>query len=324
VAEPAPLTPVDPAADDGPVPYTQEQVAQVVGRIKLVPDRDRVFTESLTDVRRTHRIGPDLLTELLDLGLPHRGHGDDRRFDALDLGNVGVALALPCPRRLAMRWWSKALSRTVPGVRSVYSLELSADCPRPGHDGPCRFRPHEDLLAAVRPGSLRELDVNTFAFEVELATADRLFGEPFTPVIEEALRLRFHILPRQGVGVDPGFLAETGLADCRLATMHLNLFGRGLGLPVRAALGYFVSPPYAQEHAWLEFGAGGHWWAADPFLLKSLAGWGIVDPEQWPPHRSTDGVMWRLADRAHIGLTRLAHDDVEQVSNLAIVGRRPG
>lgn len=308
------------------MPYTDDDVRQVVERIKMVPDAERTFSQSLDDAARTHRIGTELLAQLLDLGLPSRGSGTRLTFDDLDLANVGVNLGLPCPRRMAMRWWAKALAKTAPGSRSRYSIEIALRCPEPAHPASCRYEVNPALTVATRPGSARYLDPATYAFDVDLACDEHSFDAAFAPLIQEATRIRFHLLPRKRegrltVGMDLGFLAETGLADCRLATMYLARVGKRLGLPVRPCLGYFVAPPYAQEHAWIDLEVDGRWWAADPFLLHSLAGWGIVDPAQWPPHRSPEGFMWRLGARPFDAVT---HDGTPIYIKLAIVGRTTG
>lgn len=46
------------------------------------------------------------------------------------------------------------------------------------------------------------------------------FIEPFTGLIERAAGVAFHLLPTE-LTADPGFVADTGLADCVLATLYL-------------------------------------------------------------------------------------------------------
>jgi hypothetical protein len=302
-----------------PKTTSTEQIRQIVERARLVPDSERTFDQSLTAATELHRVPPGLLAELLDLGLPHRGRGDDRRFDDADLGNVGLELGLPCPRRLAMRWWSKSLGRMRQGTRSRFAIDMTAACPEPGHPGGCSFELHPLFRSAVLPGTLRTARTGRFAFDIELDCLDGRFGEPFTVLIERARRFRFHLLPRpDGVTTDLGFLAETGLADCRLATRYLAGLGRDWGLPVRGCVGFFVAPPYAQEHAWLEFRMDGRWWPADPFLLDTLARWGIADPRVWPPDRSPSGLLWRLSNQPILGV---AHRGAATAVRLALVGR---
>jgi hypothetical protein len=285
-----------------PPPHPVEQLREIVHRIRQVPDRVRIFTEPVSDLPRVHRINSVLLTALLDLGLPHRGTGAGRRFDALDLANVGLALKLPCPRRAAMRWWSKSLLASDRNGAVLCTLGLGADCPAPGHTGGCEWTVHPELVAASRPGTFREQRPGSYRFDVRLTSEEWYFGEPFHQLVERVLPLRFHLLPYT-MSHDLGFLTGTGLADCRLVTRYLVELGNGLGLPVRPAAGYFVMTPYPTFHAWAEFRAGDRWLAADPLLLNAFAEWGIVDPRRWPPNRSLHGRFLRLGDRHCEALT---------------------
>src|SRR5882757_9128555 len=90
--------------------------AEVVERIRRVPDSARQFTQSRADARRLHRIDETLLVQLLDLGLPCRGRAAGLQLDGLDLANAGLALRLACPRWLAMRWWARSLAQTASGL----------------------------------------------------------------------------------------------------------------------------------------------------------------------------------------------------------------
>ncbi|WP_405059137.1 transglutaminase domain-containing protein [Kribbella sp. NBC_01505] len=283
------------------------QVREVVDRIRRVPDSSRRFSESISTAARIHRVGPDLLTQLLDQGLPHRGSGPARMFDSLDLSNVGLALALRCPRWMAMRWWSKALTQLVPDHEVRNLMNISSSCPSPGHAGDCHFVVHPRLVAATQPASFRELGPGLFGFEVRLASKHWFFGDPFTALIDRLLPLQFHLLAYP-LNTDLGFLAETGLANCELAAAYLVSQGRELGLPVRISAGYFVARPYAAVHIWTEFRVGDRWLPADPLLLNALARWNVVDARVWPPNRAPQGLLWPVHDRAIELMTHRDHD----------------
>ncbi|MDW5324831.1 transglutaminase domain-containing protein [Plantactinospora sp. KLBMP9567] len=275
--------------------HSSKRIQEVVERLRRVPDTARMFSESAAEARRLHRVDQSLQARLLDLGMPHRGPAADPHFDSLDLANVGLGLGLRCPRWLAMRWWSKSLTQVVPGQRLDYRMELSASCPSPGHAGACRFEVHPRLRAAMRAGTCRETGPGRYAFEVRLDSGRHLFGGSFTELIDQIRPVQFHLLPYP-LNTDLGFLRDSGLADCRLAANYLHRLGGSLGLPVRSTAGYFVAPPYATVHVWLEFQVDGDWLPADPFLLNALNRWGIVDPGQWPPHRSPQGLLWSVHD----------------------------
>jgi hypothetical protein len=295
-------------------PNLDEMARDAVERIRLIPDWVREFTEPASVAASEHRISKDLLELLLDLGLPSEGTGDDRLFDGFDLANASVSLDLPCPRRLAMRWWSKTLAALRSGPPIGYTLEMSAGCPSKGHVGPCEFTLGRRVTESAR---VTELAPGRYSCEVELPCEPHTFGEPFTELIGLVGPLRFHLLP-VALAKDVGFVAETKMADCRSATIYLNRSARALGLPVRPALGYFVAPPYATPHCWLEFRVDGHWVTADPFLLHSLADWGIVDPGQWPVERSPQGVMWRGDQREFVAME---HNGVEVYPTITMTNR---
>ncbi|GAA0572099.1 hypothetical protein GCM10010172_65790 [Paractinoplanes ferrugineus] len=284
-------------------------------RILLVPDGAREFTEDLSDVRIHHRIRAALLQQLLDLGLPHRGTGEEMRFDKWDMANVGVSLGLPCPRRLAMRWWSKALAET-PTCRSIgYTLEVAARCPDPGHAEPCEFSLSPEFQGAARVRAVRS---GVYSCEIGLPGGLRYFGDPFTDLFASVLDIRFHLLP-VALSDDLGFVAETNLADCRAATMHLLRQARERELPVRTAVGYFVAPPYATPHAWIECQLEDAWWPADPFLLNALIRWQIIDPSRWPVNRSPQALLWPLHKRHFVAMT---HRGAEVYPTVAMTERR--
>jgi hypothetical protein len=283
----------------------------------LVPDRGRAFTETVEQATKVHRIPTDLLEQLLDLGLPHRDVDSGRRFDALDLGNVGLELGLPCPRRLAMRWWAKSLASFSEGAVR-YHLALVGQCPSSGHDGPCDFNIHSRAIEVINQGSIGEHGPGLYEFDVDLVGRSFHFGPEYSDLVKWADALQFHLMPVNSVGSDLGLLAETGLADCRLAAMYLYRAATAAGMDVRPALGYFVAPPYAQSHVWIELRIDGEWWPADPFLLRALARWGIVDTRQWPTNRTTRGLTWRIKGSYFY---TLSHRGTGIYSKLAVLER---
>ena len=285
----------------GSVPRPAD-LRQIIERIRRVPDGSRTFTEPELSLARLYRVPPTLLTQLLDAGMPHRGSGQGRRFDRYDLANVGLWLGLPCAQRQVMRWWSRAMTAAVPGRDAHFTLGIVGVCPSPGHDGGCRFALDPRFEAATAASPPTELSPGSYTVEVALPCEQRYFEPPFTALLEPAARLWFHYLPTD-LDRDIGFAADTGLANCHLATRYLVHLASGMGLPVRRASGYFLTPPYGTEHVWPEFEVDGRWWPADPFMLTSLARWGVLDPRQWPPNRSPQGFFWRLG-AGHVKVLR--------------------
>jgi len=247
----------------------------------------------MRSVARLHRIPSVLLNDLLDAGLPHRGTGQDRQFDRLDLANISLWLGLPCAQRQVMRWWSKAMASAAPGQELRFRVGIAGACPSPGHDGGCEFALEPQFEMAVDAFPPTTVSPGSYTLDVSLRSEERYFDQLFDALIEPASRLWFHYLP-DALSRDLGFVTDTGLADCHLATRHLVGLAQGLGLPVRQASGYFLTPPYGTVHFWPEFHVNDQWWPADPFMLTSLARWGVLDAQRWPPNRSPQGFFWRL------------------------------
>jgi hypothetical protein len=270
-----------------------DEVADIVDRVRRVPDVDKKFDADAAEAARTHRIDGTLLDKLLDLGLPCRGQSGERRFDSLDLENIGLELGLPSPRRRAMRYWSRTLLREDLDERAGYAVGVTGRCPAPGHSGDCRFALNPLVADAAVAGSVRSRRPGDFDFDVVMAHTERFFTGQFTALIQRLASFRFHILPRT-LHFDTGFAMDTGLATCGLASRLALDFAAEMGLPVRAVHGYLVTAPYLTWHSWCEFESGGEWVAADPFMLTAMARWAVPGAERWPAHRATGALMWRI------------------------------
>jgi len=248
---------------------------QAVEMVLLVPDEHREFDQSTDRTRRYHGIGEPLLTELIDLGLPYRGKGDGRVFDRLDLENIGLALGLSCPRRSAMRWWSRSFV-TAPWAR--FEVDLPTGTGWTTH--------HRDVTA------VRVTDAGQTA-SIRLNASEFLFGPPYADLLEYMRDAEFHLLPRS-LSSDLGFFRETRLANCGLSALYLSETAHESGLHARAAHGFLVAAPFSIEHAWINLQVDGNWIAADPLLLQACAKWGVCDPVRWPLNRSPRGFLWQV------------------------------
>ncbi|WP_132838641.1 transglutaminase domain-containing protein [Streptomyces sp. BK205] len=260
-----------------------------------MPDKARVFDQTTLAAVRVHRIPPILLEQLLDLGLPQRSVAGDRRFDSLDLENLGISLGLPSPRRRVMRYWSRTLLRDDHERLDEHPLNVSARCPQPGHSGACHFELNPVVAKAIEPGSLVTGPAGQLSCRVRAAHTERLIGEPFTALIDRLSSFHFHVLPKS-LHFDLGFAVETGLATCGLASRLAVRFATEHEVRVRAVFGYLVTPPYLAWHSWCEFDCGGEWLPADPFMLTAMARWGVPGANRWPPNRSCGGLTWRIGE----------------------------
>jgi hypothetical protein len=280
-----------------PTFFTDEAVQEVVDRIRRVPSTWRQYTVTADDLYRIHRVDPALQARLLDAGLPCKGAGDDRLFDQLDLENLGLGLRLG-PRWRIMRWWSEALSEHERFTAETYRIRIPLDCPAPSHSGECAFELDPALVQELGPNDIRPDGVEGFCLDVARGPLTPFhLGAEFDGLITDAAALHFHMLPNE-LTRDNGFVAETGLADCRSASRHLIRRGGWSKDRVKALGGLFIGVPLPTWHIWLHVQVDGQWHSADPFLLATFARWGIVDPTRWPPGRSIDGLTLAV-DPAH-------------------------
>jgi hypothetical protein len=171
-------------------------------------------------------------------------------------------------------------------------IGISASGPAgPGDRSGCSLDP--DVRGAAVPGSVTETAPGEFTLVPRLEHVRHVFDDSYSWISELAESVRFHLLPRS-LQQDLSFLRETGLADCRLAALFLATEASGRGARVRKAEGLILGRPYASWHAWIEVDVHGRWIAADPFFLRTLAGWGVIDCRIWPPNRSPHPLLWHL------------------------------
>jgi hypothetical protein len=268
------------------------ELTGVVARISRIPEKYRDFTESTERALRFYRITAPLLDELLAIGLPHRSGASGRLFDRNDLKTVSLRLRLRSPRRVALASMARALVAGGAAPRLDRTVTVQAHCPRPGHPGACTFA----FAPALGPDvELRPTGRMRYEVDVQLPGGERhlRFSAAEQRLVAEVSEFEFHHLP-SALNLDLGFLAESGLADCTLATHFLVTRGRRLGVEIRGATGLFLCQPFANRHFWVELRRGGRWVPADPFFITALVRWGVLDAGSWPVTRSPAGTYWRL------------------------------
>lgn len=274
----------------------------------MVPDAFRRLLCTSAEALRVYGIGPVLLQELMDLGLPHSGHGEATCFDRFDLENIGLDLRLPSKNWSTLRLWARQL--TGPDISDDPSCQVRVSwrCPDPGHDGECRFTLSPQLRAVVGCAAQDMTVAGSLTIDGLLEDESCDFGEAFCAVVEAVQALTFHRLPAS-LAKDEGFLAETRLADCRSATPHLVRVAASAGLAARPASGLFVGVPFPAPHAWLEVKTQERWVAADPFFLMALQRWGVLDAASWPITLSPRKVLWRLDSTASMEVPLVLHGE---------------
>jgi len=271
-----------------------ELLQDITARVRLVPDRHRVFDRDTSTALKVFGIGAPVLSALLDLGFPHRATGGQQHFDELDLANASLALHLPSPRYLAMRRWPDVL-RAVAENRPVrYDLEIAAECDSAAPAHRCSFR----LPAAVQAlGAQPDDTARKFTLSREVGASGRPGVAPpdLRRIFGEVSGFHFHILPKALYG-DLSFVAATSLADCELATRYLAKRANEEGWEARRSFGLLLSSPYSLEHYWPEIRLDGVWTAFDPHLVNSLVRWGVLADGQVSNAQVLNSVFFRVAD----------------------------
>uniref|UniRef100_A0AAU3GRH1 Transglutaminase-like domain-containing protein n=1 Tax=Streptomyces sp. NBC_01401 TaxID=2903854 RepID=A0AAU3GRH1_9ACTN len=271
-----------------------ETLRGIVERVRLVPDRHRVFDQDTPAAMRIFRIGTPALSDLLDLGFPHRSSGGERYFDELDLANASLALRLPSPRYLAMRRWPAVFRAAADDSAVRYEVEVAAECdaPEPGHR--CDFRlPAEVLALGAEPAA----GARRFTLIREVGATGRTgeVPEELRRLFAEVSRFRFHILPLALYG-DLGFIETTSLANCELASRYLVRRADEDGWEARRSFGLLFSSPYSLHHFWPEIRLDGVWTAFDPYMIISLERWGVLAPAEVPATQVIDSAVFRVAE----------------------------
>ncbi|MEU7575476.1 hypothetical protein [Micromonospora sp. NPDC049240] len=300
-----------------------EAVRAIVDRVLEVPDAHRVFGTPPNEARRRYGVQAALLDQLIGMGLPHRGRGDDLRCDALDLENVGMALRLPSPQTTIVRQWARSLTGSRLRERGDYELTIHWRCPEPGHAGECEFVLSEALASGTQVVSQRDPAQGFVVLRAAPVDEEHEFDERSLAVLAAVAKLSFHRLPN-ALSEDLPFLRRTGLADCQLACLHLLRTASELGVVARPACGLFIGVLFPFPHSWVELRVGGRWVPVDPFFLDTLGRWGVVDPEVWPRHRSPRNILWRLRCALWLGEPLVAHHGLEAPVSMSARWLPPG
>ncbi|MDW5324876.1 transglutaminase domain-containing protein [Plantactinospora sp. KLBMP9567] len=286
---------------DGPA---TADVSALVAKLRRIPDSARRFVETPASARARFLLRPAVLDLLTDAGLPVRRIDGTPHYDRHDLTNCSLHLSVGAAARTARRFWPAALRRVADAGQARYEVQYQIRCPAPGHAATCSF-------VLVLPGG-RVLE-RTVADGSGLRIAVQVSVEGRWPDLPAAVRrllddavaeVEFMMLPTE-VRYDTGFVRASGLGDCAGVTRLLVRRGRAAGLAARPAFGLIVAPPFAAEHFWAEFLVDGRWVPVDPVLIRTMLGWGVLDPAEWHPHRSIGAILSRIADD---GVVLAAHD----------------
>jgi hypothetical protein len=301
----------------------EQTIEDVLQRAARVPHRYRRFEVGAETAARVHRIDGALLGEALDLGLAHEGSGADRRFDDFDLKNLGLALRIPSPAWLQVRLSAQPFNAAAVGT-ATYRTRFQ------GRRAAGVLEPSPQLAAGVVDGTLRRMGPDVFEADIQVSAGENAAdadegaadcARELGPVLPEAARLEYYLVPDE-LRDDVGFVRETRLADCRAGTTYLVRVAADAGAAVRPASGLLLAGAFPLPHAWLEVRRGDRWLPADPYYLVSMAGYGLLDGERWPPHRSVAGTVWKICG-SYTDLCFLSGDGRPVKTSVRILRRSP-
>ncbi|WP_188189642.1 hypothetical protein [Nonomuraea sp. SYSU D8015] len=249
-------------------------------RLSLVPDEVRDFEVPWSSAERDYGLPRDVLRAMLAAGL-----GDGAGFDHFDLLNVSLDLGVRSLWTFGPAGWAKGL-RAPAGTVVHAEVEYVPECAhQPGHD--CDFQvllPTGWVPCAGGPAVAR----------FELPTSWPPPRPAAAELLEEFGRTSFVRLPMR-VGLDPGFVERTGIADCTGGSLFLVREGRRRGLSIRLAQGVILSPPFSVLHYWVEIESDGVWVPHDPLIVGAMLRWRLLDPIEWDVLRSTGAVLARIS-----------------------------
>ena len=114
-------------------------------------------------------------------------------------------------------------------------------------------------------------------------------------LFDEVSRFQFHVLPVAMFG-DLSFMEETGLANCELASRHLVRRAAEEGWEARRSSGLLLSSPYSLEHFWPEIRLDGAWTVFDPYMIRSLERWGVLELSEVSPAQVLNSGVIRIAE----------------------------
>lgn len=273
-----------------------DDIARLVGKLRLVPHQVRRFTISADHARDEYQLTADLLRELRDQGMPASRSPDGWRYDPFDLLNASLHLDTGSRHRKVLAWWIREQGRPYGDV-SCYMMDYRLGCPRPGHPGSCEY----SLLV---PGGQRIRIARTDPAEATLHTARFELSRrwPALPrslrqLIDAAARIRFLRLP-DPLRWDTDFIRANGIGDCTGVAQLIVEDARAHGIAARTGFGRSLTPPFSTPHYWAELLTDDVWTPVDPMLITALLDWGLCARDTWTRYDSFGATLGRLASRS--------------------------
>lgn len=210
-------------------------------------------------------IGPAMLNELENRGLPHEYLRREKRYSRKMLQTLGLYLDVKSPEFVAMRYWMRTGSRLdkCGSLRVAVSVSARASDVDPG----CVVARRPDG-AAIHPAY--DGEVVSAEHVVRLTSSDGRSAPAESAFLENYDDLIYVYLPEE-LDTDIETFERRRLANCRSFAYHADRLSRLHGIESRISTGLLVAIPYCTQHSWVEFRSGGEWVAVEPLLASLIA-----------------------------------------------------
>jgi Transglutaminase-like superfamily len=252
--------------------------AELVERIRLVPDALREFTVGGDEAHALYGLDPLTLANLCDTGFPVSGCPGNARYDPCDLANAALHRGRRSVQKRAMVSWRQTLEEAAGRSVARYQITWPA--------GTSRRLALESAqtLAGAAPdatnGKGPDAANGRERVLLALATAAPAMPPDAAAVAEGLSDLQFFTLPLRLRG-DVGFARHARVAGCGMAARLLVADLLQAGIEARARTGLLLAVPLSTPHNWIETAVDGTWVPYDPHLLRALVRHATLDPRRW-------------------------------------------
>ena len=245
-------------------------VADLVERVRLVPDALREFTVGGDEAHALYGLDSATLTHLRDTGFPVSGCSGNARYDPYDLANAALHLGRRSIQQRALVSWRQTLEEAVGRPVARYQITWPT--------GTSRQLPLES--AQTLAGEAPDAKSGKEKVLLALATAAPAMPPDVAAVAGGLSDLQFFTLPLR-LRSDAGFARHTRVAGCGMAARLLVADLLQVGIEARARTGLLLAVPLSTLHNWIETVVDGTWVPYDPHLLRVLVRHTALDPQRW-------------------------------------------
>ncbi len=259
----------------------------VIEKLNVVDDEHRVFETSVSDAQ-LYGLSPELLDDLMDMGLSHEVRSDGPYLDRDDLYNVSLYLGLPSVHKMAMRSWAKAFRKAGQARRLTVSYGVQDTAAAPARCEVLSAHSGYVTVDVTDPGAV-------FQETVELPPSSAALPEDLARRLDQITSgFQFYML-HDAIRWDMDFMDTQRIGECGGFSKLIVREVRALGHEARQVFGILASPPFGTGHYWAEVWIDDTWVKLDPLMTQLLVSQGLLDPAMFGPRFSPSGALITLA-----------------------------